>query len=125
MTNIPWKAFAILLLAAGSLAQSSSWLTAKPGTPAGKVENGTIEDPLYNKPRRLHIYTPAGYDSKNKTAYPLLLVFDGDEYISDIPLPMILDNLIAAKKIPATVPPLIDNGEGTDLQADLANSAKF
>jgi enterochelin esterase-like enzyme len=42
----------------------------------------------------------------------LLLVFDGGEYVSSIPTPTILDNLIAAKQIPPMVAVFVGNPNG-------------
>jgi enterochelin esterase family protein len=54
------------------------------------------------------VYSPPGYNF-NRKAYPLLVVFDGEAYIDSIPTPTILDNLIAARKIPPVVSVFINN----------------
>jgi enterochelin esterase family protein len=46
------------------------------------------------------IYTPPGYDTLAKRGgLPLLLTFDGGAYVKSIPVPTILDNLVAAHRI--------------------------
>ena len=86
---------------------------------AGKVEPQTLGS------RRLWVYTPPGYDAAAKTPYDLMLAFDGEEYLEDIPLPKILDSLLAARKAPPFVAVLIDNGSGARRIADLGNRASF
>jgi len=58
------------------------------------------------------IYTPAGYDGKSLSE--LLIVFDGSQYGAStsstlVPTPIILDNLIADKKIASTIAVLVSS----------------
>jgi len=112
--------------AAHNLPSTSPWVTAKAGVAAGKVEEFQLDNETYGKPRRIWVYTPAGYDAKRGAPYDLLVAFDGEEYVGeDIPLPTILNNLIEAGKSTAMVAVLIDNASGPARLADLANSARF
>ena len=109
--------FALMFIgAAGLVAQSA---------PAGKIEAHTLFDSTYRRSRQVWIYTPAGYDAKAITPYPLIVAFDGDEYRDTMPLPMVLDTLVAARKAPAFVAVLIDNGEGAVRIADLGNAHRM
>jgi enterochelin esterase family protein len=54
-----------------------------------------------------------------------MVVFDGSMYLADIPLPAILDSLIASKRTLPTVAILFDNGAPPGRLADLANSKRF
>ena len=72
-------------------------------------------------PRQLFVYTPPGY-STHAPAYPLLVAFDAEAVTGSIPLPLILDELIAAKKIPPVVALFIGN---VDRRHDLAADADF
>ncbi len=92
---------------------------ASPASPAGKVEERALGA------RRLWVYTPPGYDAAARTPYDLLLVFDGEEYLEEIPLPKILDSLLAGGKAPPFVAVLIDNASGAQRLADLANRGSF
>jgi enterochelin esterase family protein len=74
--------------------------------------------------RRIWVYPPAGY-SKTAPACDLLLVFDGGVYLTDIPLPRLLDSLTAVKRMPPTVAVLMDNSSGATRLADLANHERF
>ncbi len=93
--------------------------------PSGKVEARTVFDSTYRRARRIWVYTPPGYDPRGTTPYPLIVAFDGLEYQDTMPLPMVLDSLLAAGKTPAFVAVLIDNDEGPTRIADLGNAHKM
>jgi enterochelin esterase-like enzyme len=109
--------FALAFVGAATLAAQSA--------PAGKLEARTVFDSIYRRPRQVWIYTPSGYDAKATTPYPLIVAFDGDEYRDTMPLPMVLDTLLAARKAPAFVAVLVDNGEGAVRIADLGNAPRM
>jgi enterochelin esterase family protein len=91
-------------------------------TSAKRLEHATLFDSAYKRQRDIWIYTPPSYDAKATTPYPLIIAFDGFEYRDTMPLPFILDTLLAAKKAPAFVAVLIDNGESGTRIADLGNA---
>ncbi|WP_126582110.1 enterochelin esterase [Tengunoibacter tsumagoiensis] len=70
------------------------WSDIRESVPRGNVELRRFHSAILNNERRIWIYTPPGY-TKNTTPYGVLLVFDGLTYIHDIPMPTILDNLVA------------------------------
>lgn len=124
----------LLLQLAGSLAcaqkpsaapapQTLDWTQVNPTVAKGKVDALEVTDNQYGRKRKVWIYLPAGYNVPSASAYPLIISFDGQDYINDIPAPTILDNLIAAKKIAPTVQVFVDNSE--DRLGDLANHQKF
>jgi len=92
--------------------------------PAGRVEEHRVASGSLGAERRVWVYTPPGY-SDASAGYDLLVVFDGREYQSEIPLPATLDTLLAERKAPPFVAVLIDNASGAARLADLANRAKF
>src|SRR5271157_4558340 len=98
-------------------APAQPWLVERPGVPAGQIEKRRFKSALLKDEREIAVYLPPGYSRKEKP-YPLLLLFDEIAYLGDrkqivlVPTPTILDNLIAAKRIPAMVALLIGNAPG-------------
>jgi enterochelin esterase family protein len=84
------------------------WIKKRPDIPEGKLEDARIESALLKNNRKLTVYTPPGY-SRDAKPYGLVLVFDGDTYLRTVPTPVILDNLIAARRIPRVVAVMIGN----------------
>ncbi len=75
--------------------------------PHGKVTHHKITAPrLITTPSRLvHLYQPPTSDP-----CPLIVVFDGEEYLKRACLPIIVDNLIAQKRIRPVALAMIENG---------------
>lgn len=92
---------------------------------AARLQSFTLSDSAYNRSRRLWIHTPRDYASQPTQMYPLLIAFDGADYRDTMPLPLILDTLRLAKKAPAFVAVLIDNGGGATRIEDLGNAGKM
>jgi enterochelin esterase-like enzyme len=83
------------------------WIV-KSDVAAGTIEKQKIHSELLKNDHDLSIYLPAGY--KASTApYHLVVIFDESAYLTKVPTPVILDNLIAAAKIPPVVAVLIAN----------------
>lgn len=97
----------------------------QPGARAGRVEEYRIASRQYPSERRVWVYTPPGYAPSAGSSYTLLIVFDGGVYLNDIPLPGILDTLLAQRKAPPIVAVLIDNASGAARLDDLANRSSF
>src|SRR4051812_15780655 len=88
---------------------------------AGTVKEFNIQSKVYGKQRRFWVYTPASYKTTAGDAYNLMVVFDGEDFQKEIPLPRILDSLSTARAIPPFVAVMIDNGSGAARLNDLAN----
>ena len=84
------------------------WIARVGGTPAGTVEKHRLKSDLLQNERSISVYTPPNYRAGG-TPYALLVLFDEGAYLNQVPTPVILDNLIAAQKIPPTVAVLIAN----------------
>ncbi len=121
----------ILALALGACAVSEAGAaTPRSRTPAvrqpapSRVTRTTIADPHTHHARDVWVYLPAGYVAHGP-GYDVLVVFDGSEYREQIPLPRILDTLIAARRIAPTVAVLIDDGGDGARIAELGNVGWF
>jgi enterochelin esterase family protein len=97
-------------------------MDARAPASAKRLEQATIFDSAYKRPRDIWVYTPPGYDSKAPTRYPLVVAFDGFDYRDTMPLPFILDTLLATGAAPASIAVLIDDGGGAARIADLGNA---
>ena len=75
-------------------AELERWNTLPPGTPHGNVSSQRLSSAIVGHEYRLSIYTPAGYHG-NDTRYPLLLLYDEWTHTQVIPVPAILDSMIA------------------------------
>jgi enterochelin esterase-like enzyme len=87
------------------------WIARRPGVPAGRVEKHQFKSVALNNEREIAVYSPPSY-SAHAEPYPLLVLFDEDAYLSLIPTPTILDNLIAEGRIPPVIALLVGNAPG-------------
>jgi enterochelin esterase-like enzyme len=107
-------------------APSQPYIVEHVSAPHGRLAQRTITSRGLKEDRRLTIYTPPDYEN-TKEGFDLLIVLDGENYdggsSSSVPTPTILDNLIAAKKIPPTIAVFVRNA-GHRVR-DLAGSSEF
>ncbi|HLO00820.1 MAG TPA: alpha/beta hydrolase-fold protein [Pyrinomonadaceae bacterium] len=103
------------------------WILPNPAVPKGKLEEVEIESKVLGSQRRFWIYTPAGYDPKRVASYPMLVCFDGWVYSRPefVPTPTILDNLIAAERIPPMLAIFIDQAPQPQRNIELTNNRMF
>lgn len=84
------------------------WTVVQPDVPKGTLRPEKLRSEILKEDRSMAIYTPPGYDPKGGS-YGLLVLFDGQDYRGPMPIPTILDNLVAARKIRPMVAILVDN----------------
>ncbi|MBX9585195.1 MAG: DUF3327 domain-containing protein [Gemmataceae bacterium] len=95
------------------------WSDRVKGVPEGRREAFQVPSVALKADRKVTVYTPAGYDPEG-AENDLLVVFDGEASGGDVggdnPIPghVILDNLIAAKKIPPVVAVFVEGGDTRD-----------
>ena len=87
------------------------WVAKRPGVPEGRVEKHRFRSATLGNERQISVYLPANY-SPRAEPYPLVVLFDEDYYLSLIPTPVILDNLISERRIPPVVALLVGNAPG-------------
>jgi len=119
----PARAQSAAKTAVPSTQTAIDWSKERAAAPKGKVEAFEVQDNQYRRKRKVWVYTPPGYHAQAAEPCRLLLSFDGEDYLKEIPAPTILDNLLAAGKIHPTIQVMIDNSE--DRLGDLANHQKF
>jgi enterochelin esterase family protein len=100
------------------------WIVKNGSVAAGAVVKQKIHSELLKNDHNLSIYLPAGYKA-NATPYDLVVIFDESAYLTKVPTPVILDNLIAASKIPPTVAVLIANPSQESRNEELTPNPKF
>ena len=101
-----------------------SWVTPQAHVPAGRLEDHRLRSNILDNERRVWVYTPPGYTSSG-APYGLLILFDGMDYISVIPTPTILDNLLVENLIPPLVTVLIDIIDGETRRRELPCYSPF
>src|SRR5262249_6163494 len=89
------------------LAPSSPFTLVRREVPAGEVHAHKITSARLGNTRNVHVYMPPGFDVTHGP-YPLVVLFDGIDYLAAIPSPIILDNLIAQELLPPTIAIFID-----------------
>jgi enterochelin esterase-like enzyme len=100
------------------------WIIKNSGVAAGTVVKQKIHSELLKNDHNLSIYLPAGYKA-NATPYDVVVIFDESAYLTKVPTPVILDNLIADSKIPPTVAVLIANPSQESRNEELTPNPKF
>jgi enterochelin esterase-like enzyme len=86
----------------GSEAPPNPYLQHVGNGSAGSLAKCEIESSVLGAKRTVTMYTPANY-SANSKMLPLVLLFDGESYLTDVAAPTILDNMITSKAIPRTI----------------------
>ena len=100
------------------------WIAPRPNVPAGKIEKHPFQSAILNNEREIAIYLPPGY-SPHAQPYPLLVLFDKNAYLTLVPTPTILDNLISDARIPPMVALLVGNAPGDARDRELACNPEF
>ena len=99
------------------------WLEEK-GSPAGSLTTLSLESRLLGNRRDITIYRPAGFDPKRGDTV-LLFVFDADQYLGRVPVPRMLDNMIAAGVIPPVVAVFVANPDRAARARELPDNPAF
>lgn len=105
-------------------APPQTWVEKRPGVPAGSVEQLTVTSAILGNTRTIHLYRPHGY-RPGAADNALAVLFDGEWFNGDVPTPVILDNLIAAGRLPPTAAILIDNPSAASRSAELPPNPQF
>lgn len=123
-----WPADAPDAFAAHSLvelpdAPPQPWI-AECGAPKGQLSRFRFASAILGNSRDVSLYLPPGYDPGRPDTL-LLFLFDGEEYQTRVPTPTILDNLIAAGRLPPVVAVLVANGGYATRARELPGNPAF
>lgn len=96
-------------------AAPQQWTERQAGAAKGSLAVHRLDSRILGNDREVAIYRPAG----DVPVRQLLIVFDGERYRREVPLPTILDNMIARGAIPPTAAVFVSNpspeARGTEL----------
>jgi len=92
----------------GPDAPPEPFLTPQSKIASGSVTTRVVKSALLGNSRDVSIYTPPGYKKGSGRDYPLLLVFDRDEYLATVQVPSLLDAMIHAQAVPPVVAVFVD-----------------
>ncbi|MHA2209371.1 MAG: enterochelin esterase domain-containing protein, partial [Candidatus Thorarchaeota archaeon] len=84
-------------------APAQPWIVSRDDVSKGRVELHRLRSNILDNERRVWVYTPPGYDTKQDVEYGLVILFDGPSYADKVPTPTILDNLLASGLVPPMV----------------------
>ena len=104
-------------------APGDKWTRSSPTTAKGSVAKHDFSSEMLHNQRPVWLYTPASFDPGK--SYPLLVIMDGDAYTSLVPMPTILDNLIAARAIPPVVAVLLGNASNDGREVEMNCNKKW
>ena len=113
LNHHPWPADAPDVWARDSLlvlddAPDQPWADAGASVPRGRLDPLRLTSRRLGNTRDITLYRPAGFDPARPDTV-LLILFDGREYQRKVPVPRILDAMIAAGAIPPVVAVLVDS----------------
>jgi enterochelin esterase family protein len=115
----------VLATAAAIVPLDASTSAAQAASSVGRVSEHVLYDSIFGRARHVWVYTPPGYDARRPTPYPVIVAFDGREYLDTMPLPQVLDSLLASGRAPAFVALLVDDSSSSVRLAELANQERF
>jgi enterochelin esterase-like enzyme len=96
----------------------------RPDTARGHVETFLFESTRLGNSREISLYRPADFDPADPDTV-LLVLFDGDAYQNEVPVPTILDNMQADGVVPQTAAVLISNPDLRTRSRELPNDPAF
>lgn len=102
----------------------AEWNAPRPGVAAGTLETRRLESRLLGNTRDIHLYRPAGW-RPGAAGNALVVLFDGESYTREVPTPTLLDNLIAAGRLPSTAAIFIANPSNETRGRELPPSEDF
>ncbi|CUU43550.1 Ferric enterobactin esterase [Blastochloris viridis] len=94
------------------------------GAPKGTLAEFRLRSARLGNARTITLYTPAGFDPADQRNV-LLLVFDARAYLTKVPTPTILDNLIANRRLPPMIAAFISEVDPRTRAHELPGNPAF
>jgi dTMP kinase len=110
--------------AEGPRAPREPFIAERPGVRRGKVVTLDFDSALLGNKRKITIYTPPGAD-RGSPDCDFLLLFDRASYLTAVPTPTLLDNMLADDRIRPIVAVLVGNTEKPGRGAELPPNPLF
>jgi enterochelin esterase family protein len=104
-------------------APAQPWIMPLPGVVKGTVEQKKITSKILKDEIDVWVYTPPGFTPQGER-YPLVVAFDGPWYVNQVPVPVIVNNLIVKKMLPPMVA-IVINTVGPKRTDELECSVPF
>lgn len=117
--------FATASLVELARAPAEPWLAPRADVPRGALQTLRFRSARLGNERDVTLYTPPGHVPGRGAPLPVLVLFDRDAYLTRVPTPTILDNLIAAGRIPPIAAVLIANPSREARSAELPCNPGF
>lgn len=109
----------------GPDAAKEPFLMHQPESRRGTIENRVITSTILGNARDVTIYLPPGYAPNGPYTYPLLLMFDRDEYLTTVQVPQLLDAMIGIRALPPLIAVLVDVIDHDTRNRELPGDPKF
>ncbi len=97
---------------------------AASGAPQGTLSHIEMVSRILGNSRDITIYRPPGFDPARKDIV-LLFMFDADQYLEKVPLPRILDTMIARGAVPPVVAVFVANPDRAARARELPGNTDF
>lgn len=98
----------------GDQAPVEPYFAVRPAVHQGKIRTARLASSGLASSRQISVYTPPGYVASRSGGYDLLVLFDAEQYLSVIPTPVILDNMLAERMLRPLVVVFIHSGVTRD-----------
>lgn len=106
------------------LAPPQAWVERRPGVAAGALAQHRLESRRLGNTRTVHLYRSPGY-RPGAPDNALLVLFDGEMHASTLSTVNILDNLVAAGKLPPLAAIFVGNASRRSRAAELPPNPAF
>ncbi|MEF8688017.1 UNVERIFIED_CONTAM: DUF3327 domain-containing protein [Comamonas sp. A-3] len=101
------------------------WSQSRASVAAGQLQRHWLGSQALGNGRDIWIYKPQGWQQADAAQRSLLVLFDAQAYLRQVPTPAIIDNLMADGLLPATAVVLVANGAGDARSRELPPNPVF